>query len=472
MNKLKLVSLGIVLCCGVVLSQSDVKADTSEPLVESFQSLEVLDFLNIENSQKVESFSSVDLLKNTLPVITVSDRTIEVGTPFDALEGVTAVDEEDGVITAIQVVSNSVNNRIPGNYEVHYKVVDSAGGIGTAVAKIAVVAKSELPMPKVNKVLDTDTFVTGTAEKNTTIYLKIGLDTYQESVGESGTFSIKLDKTYIAGLVIEAYVEDSTGRISQSYVSSVQQTVLAKPLLERVTNASKVITGSGRANMKLTVKIGEDEYEEKIHDTGLFKLSLDQTYPVGTPIEAYITDPATGEESESTHAVVVADESISLNRVTSEDKKITGTTIANADVVVNVIPLESNATPDRIYRGKSDASGKFNIAFSIAYPAGSTIKVTVTNPTTGKEFTKTIQVYPKKPSIDTLTTGEKKVTGLADPFGEIVLMVNDQEYAGTADAAGDYVIKLDEVLPSGAVVTVYQVVAGVQSEVAELIVKP
>ncbi|MGX7420368.1 Ig-like domain-containing protein [Carnobacterium gallinarum] len=430
---------------------------------------QIMEHMNVSAGKLLASFD-VKNASNEVPVITAPDRTLEVGTPFDALEGVTAYDEVDGNLTNIQIVSNNVNTRVPGNYEVHYQVVDSDNNIGTAVAQITVVEKSELAIPVTNKVLDTDKVVTGTAEKNTTLYLKMGLDMYKETVGADGTFSLKLDTTYTGGTLIEAYVEDSEGRISKTYTGSVQQTKIEKPLLEQLTNKDKVLNGSGRANTTLVVNIGEDEYEETIHENGLFKSNLDQTYPVGTPIEAYILDPVTGQKSDSTHATVMAAEVISLNRVTSEDKKITGNTIANADIKVKVD--SAIVTRSKIYRGKSDASGNFNLDFSIAYSAGSSIEVEVTNPTTGSTFKKTIQVYPKKPSIDTLTTGEKKVTGLADPFGEIVLMVNNQEYAETADAIGNYVVKLDEVLPSGAVVTVYQVVDGIKSEVAELVVQP
>ncbi|MGX7420475.1 immunoglobulin-like domain-containing protein, partial [Carnobacterium gallinarum] len=417
------------------------------------------------------------IAKNTIPVITAPDRTIEVGSKFNALEGVTAKDKEDGALTNIAVKSNNVDTAKIGEYEVRYEVVDSAGAVGTATAKISVV-EIELAMPVVNEVLDTDNVVKGTAEKNTTLYLKMGLDYYEESVGEDGTFSSNLDTTYTAGTAIEAYVKDNDGRTSKTYKGSVQLTKIKNPYLEILTDTSKILIGRGRANTTLFVKIGEDSYEEDIPKTGLFKLRLDQTYPVGTPIEAYILDPVTNQESDITYAAVVPAEVISLNRVTSEDKKITGITIPNAHIKVSVYPkiIEDVTETDsrkRTYYGNSDDSGNFDIAFSIAYPADSKIEVEVTNPTTGRKFKKAIQIYPRKPTIAAVITGDRKVTGTGDQNAQIILTVNNQVYSPVlADEAGNYSINLTEALPSGAVVSVYQVVSGIKSEVAETTARP
>ncbi len=65
----------------------------------------------------------------TPPVITLK------GTANDQLEmlqtyvdlGATASDDQDGDLTAAIVITSDINNKLPGNYEVHYEVSDNAG---------------------------------------------------------------------------------------------------------------------------------------------------------------------------------------------------------------------------------------------------------------------------------------------------------------------------------------------------------
>ena len=64
---------------------------------------------------------------NAIPKIEAKDRLINVGQKFEPLEGVTATDKEDGTITKIDVIENTVNENVAGTYKVTYKVTDSKG---------------------------------------------------------------------------------------------------------------------------------------------------------------------------------------------------------------------------------------------------------------------------------------------------------------------------------------------------------
>ena len=68
------------------------------------------------------------LIKNEIPIINASDKTIEVGEKFNPIEGVTATDKEDGNITdKIKVIEDTVNINKVGTYKVVYEVIDSQG---------------------------------------------------------------------------------------------------------------------------------------------------------------------------------------------------------------------------------------------------------------------------------------------------------------------------------------------------------
>lgn len=79
--------------------------------------------------------------QNVEPVINAENLTIEKGVYFDPLDGVTALDEEDGNLThKIAVEENEVNVSKSGTYKVIYKVTDSMGK--TASKSIVVTVES------------------------------------------------------------------------------------------------------------------------------------------------------------------------------------------------------------------------------------------------------------------------------------------------------------------------------------------
>ncbi|MGX7420479.1 immunoglobulin-like domain-containing protein [Carnobacterium gallinarum] len=242
---------------------------------------------------------------NELPVITAPDRTIEVGSEFKPLEGVTAYDKEDGVLTNTQVISDNVNVDVPGVYEVRYQVVDSDNGIGTATAKITVV-KGELEMPVIFEMLDTDRIVKGTGEKNTTLYLKIGNDYFEEKVESNGTFTVVLESSYAAGTVIEGYLKDSEGRHSKTYKGIVIAT--DRLSINRVTTADSKISGLTIPNAIVEVRVTTlakvKVYKGKSDASGNFKINFTQPYSLGTPIEVTVINPFTGHKIIKTIQVV------------------------------------------------------------------------------------------------------------------------------------------------------------------------
>ena len=68
------------------------------------------------------------VIGNQSPVIHAQNRIVNKGDSFNPLEGVTAMDEEDGEFTAnIEVINNTVNVNEIGIYEVTYRVQDSNG---------------------------------------------------------------------------------------------------------------------------------------------------------------------------------------------------------------------------------------------------------------------------------------------------------------------------------------------------------
>lgn len=93
---------------------------------------------SVTDTEGASSIKTIVITVNEPPVINATDKVIKVGESFDPLSGVTASDKEDGSITKIEVVENTVDEKTPGEYKVTYKVKDSNGGEATKTIKVTV----------------------------------------------------------------------------------------------------------------------------------------------------------------------------------------------------------------------------------------------------------------------------------------------------------------------------------------------
>lgn len=98
------------------------------------------------HSEKVRTITVVDPNANTKPIFSgLKDQTIEVGTNFDKLAGVTANDQEDGDLTAKIAVTGDVDTSKAGANVLTYTVSDSKGEKTTQTITITVQEKESIP---------------------------------------------------------------------------------------------------------------------------------------------------------------------------------------------------------------------------------------------------------------------------------------------------------------------------------------
>ena len=90
---------------------------------------------------------TVTVTQNQKPSINAKDKTINLNSTFNALDGVTATDPEDGKITNIKVTSNNVNTNVIGTYQVTYQVTDS---FNQTVTKTITITVKEQPKVEAN----------------------------------------------------------------------------------------------------------------------------------------------------------------------------------------------------------------------------------------------------------------------------------------------------------------------------------
>lgn len=84
---------------------------------------------------------------NNKPVISgVKDQTIQLNSKFDTLAGITAKDQEDGILTSSIKVSGTVDTSKAGKYTLTYSVTDSNNATTTVSCTISVINPDEPPI--------------------------------------------------------------------------------------------------------------------------------------------------------------------------------------------------------------------------------------------------------------------------------------------------------------------------------------
>ncbi|MTE23913.1 immunoglobulin-like domain-containing protein [Microbacterium sp. ZXX196] len=86
----------------------------------------------------------VVLTRDAAPELTVpADGEIELGASFDALEGVSAVDNVDGILTESVTIEGTVDVAVAGTYVLTYRVEDARGNETTHERTVTVVAAAD-----------------------------------------------------------------------------------------------------------------------------------------------------------------------------------------------------------------------------------------------------------------------------------------------------------------------------------------
>ncbi|MBA3925412.1 immunoglobulin-like domain-containing protein, partial [Listeria rustica] len=167
------------------------------------------------DGNKTTKTITVTVNTNDKPVITATDKTINVGDTFNALTGVTATDKEDGNLTSsIKVITNTVDTTKAGTYTVEYSVTDSDKNTTTKTITVTVVSTTAGTITANPFVIGTDGYVKGTETGDVTkAYLIVDGKQYATINVTGGTYqyyaSDKIkdpaSQVYIVGL-------DSTGK--------------------------------------------------------------------------------------------------------------------------------------------------------------------------------------------------------------------------------------------------------------------
>ncbi|MEO2225552.1 Ig-like domain-containing protein [Priestia megaterium] len=278
---------------------------------------------------------------------------------------------------------------------------DKAGNISKATT-VTVQDKTAPPAPVVNKVTTNDTKVTGTAEANSIVYVKVGTKVIGEKAADSkGTFTVPIAKQK-ANTKIGVVVKDKAGNYSPSTFVTVAETDKvppSSPKVNAVSDKDKVVTGTAEVNATVTVKIGNKTYTSVTKADGKFTVAIDAQKP-GTVLSVTAKDKA-GNISKAT-TVTVQDKTAPpapvVNKVTTNDTKVTGTAEVNSMVYVKVgtkvigekaadskgtftVPIAKQKANTKIGVAAKDKAGNYSPYTYIIVTAADTVKPVITGAT-------------------------------------------------------------------------------------------
>ncbi|MDF2037682.1 Ig-like domain-containing protein [Cytobacillus oceanisediminis] len=316
---------------------------------------------------------------------------------------------------------------------------DAAGNVSEAAAT-TVVDKTPPAAPMVNKVTDQSMAVTGSAEKDSEVTVKIGTGSWKGTAGSEGNFSVSIPKQ-TAGTQIEVTAKDAAGNVSQAAkVTVVDGDIPAAPIVRKVTDQSTAVTGNAEVDSEINVKIGTASWKGITDAEGIFSVAIPKQ-KVGTIIEVTATDRE-GNVSPSAKVTVVdgtPPAAPTVNKVNDQAAAVTGSAEKGSEVTVK-IGTDS-------WKGTANTEGQFSITIP-KQKAGTIIEVTAKdaagNVSAATKVTVVDEIAPAAPTVNKVTDQSTTITGSAEKGSEVTVKTEMDSWKGTANEEGQFSVTIQK----------------------------
>ncbi|MBC1554203.1 hypothetical protein HB901_15850 [Listeria booriae] len=373
------------------------------------------------------------------------------GTESIATPTINTVTDNDAVVTGTGTVGQRVRVALPdgsfetgivgadGKYSIEIpkqakdKVIkvmlhDGQGNISPEASTI-VVSDTVAP-PTINAVTSDDMLVKGTGVNGATVTLTIGSLTYTGTVS-NGEYSITIPKQS-AGTVISAK-QSLNSQTSNSVNTTVTQGELAAPVINTVTTDDIRVTGTGTKGAVVTLTIAGHDYTGIVGDNGAYSITIVKQ-PAGTTITAKqeINGKSSANATTTVTQGVVTPPTV--NPVTTDDTKVTGTGMKGA-----VVKLTINGTD---YTGLVDSDGKYSINIPKQAEGTGIVAVEILNGTTSTTTIASVaQGTVATPTINSVTTEDTTVKGTGTTGAVVTITIGSNTYTGSV-TNGSYSITI------------------------------
>ncbi|WP_230931934.1 Ig-like domain-containing protein [Priestia sp. TSO9] len=390
---------------------------------------------------------------------------------------VTVQDKTAPVTPKVNAVSNQdtvVTGSTEAGAEVHVKIDKKVIGKGNAksdgtfsitipkqpaATKLAVIAKdaannyssnafvtvsavqTKPALPTVNTLTEKSTAVTGTGEKNASIYIKVGGKIIASGkIDGNGKFSVKIPAQK-AGTEVTAVLQNKVGYSPYKIVKVQDTTPPAPPVVDAVTSLSTFISGKTEANAVITIKNGTKLIASgKADGKGQFKVTIPKQTP-GVKLAVTAKDAANNYSSNTFVTVSAAQTKPVLptvNTLTEKSTAVTGTGEKNASIYIKV-------GGKIIASGKIDGNGKFSVKIP-AQKAGTEVTAVLQNKV-GYSPYKIVKVQdttpPAPPTVNAVTSLSTFISGKTEANAVITIKSGTKLIAsGKADGKGQFKVTI------------------------------
>ncbi|MBC2370743.1 autolysin modifier protein [Listeria booriae] len=286
-------------------------------------------------------------------------------------------------------------------------------------------AYKEIDKTTINAVDSTATTVTGVAEPNADVVLKVGSTVIgQGKVGSDGKYSITIPKQAVGTIVTATATLNSQTSAAQT---TVVRGELVATTIDTLTADSTVASGTAEPNAAIEIKnaAGTVIASGTVGSDGRYSLTIPKQAE-GTVVTATATKDG---KTATGNTTVQAGQSIAktvIDKVTTDSTTATGTAEPNAKIEIK------NAAGTVIASGTVGSDGKYSL--TIAKQAeGTVLTATATKGDKTSDANATvIRESLDTTTMDTLTADSTVATGTAEPNAAIEI----KNAAGTVIASG------------------------------------
>ncbi|MDM5228361.1 Ig-like domain-containing protein [Cytobacillus sp. NJ13] len=281
---------------------------------------------------------------------------------------------------------------------------DRNGNKGEAI-ELAVQDVTPPGKPAVDKITDQSEQITGAAEKESEVIVKVKTNSWRGIVDEEGKFSINIPKQK-AGTLIEVTVKDRAGNVSETLeVTVADETAPSEPTVNKVTDQSTAVTGLAESMAEVTVQIGSERWKGKATSEGKFTINIPKQ-KAGTIMGVTATDTA-GNESSAVKVTVVDETPPAapvVKGLTDLENAITGLAEQGSTVIAMGSGIE-------LGHSITELNGQFTIVIE-KQPAGSTIEVIAIDKAGNASAVAKVTITDEKPQIQKLVGKTRYTTAV------------------------------------------------------------
>jgi glucan-binding YG repeat protein len=304
----------------------------------------------------------------------------------------------------------------------------------------------DMENPGVNKIGDSDAFVTGRTDADTIVKVwKNGVLIGEGTSAADGTYHVTIP-VQKAETMLTVTAVDSFGRVASGTVTNVSDTTAPEaPTVNKVNDQATKVEGSTEPMATVIVKVDGIEKREKADANGHFSVEITQQ-KAGNVLLVQAMDGASNYSEFTT--VTVVDENppakpvITSDELTDQSTYLAGTTEPGAKVKV----VQGDQVIASIY---ADSFGNFSFVFNQKFNGGTVITVVAEDGAGNSSETVTLTVKDTTPphvDIDWaryVTEKSTEVYGTAEPGAKIDILKNGNVIGSdTAKSDGTYAIPI------------------------------